>query len=154
MFTVFLFLLLCLPHTQSALNDTLVVEQQNAVEIKVALALLQFICFSLSIFFMFLLCSITDLSHPVFALIFQETVVMFTVVTVTYIGYFMYLTEDFHLWCQVYQEVYAGISMFHQVTWLSVTFLRYREYKKQQQRYQYFVGTRFWSIRMDWEWLT
>jgi len=105
-------------------NSTAIYEQLNAVQIKVTLALTQFIASFLALFFTLLLLKVVDLSHPVFALIFQETVVMFTFVMVTYIGFFVYLTEDFQLWCQAYQEVYAGLTLFHQVTWLSVTFLR------------------------------
>lgn len=65
-----------------------------------------------------------DISHPVFAILFQELAFLTIFGAVLYITLLASVANNFGLWVQFFLGFIGLVAQMHQVTWLFVTCLR------------------------------
>jgi len=108
----------------SSLNNTLVDGVQNDSSVKVFLATNLGLCLTSAIFMVCITYSALDLKPPVFALLFQEILVIFVAAAICLTSFVAISEESFSSWCQIYESLLTGTCLFHQVTWMNITFIR------------------------------
>jgi len=103
-----------------ARNETIIGDSFSVT----CLGLDQLACLISSLMLTILSYKTLDLRHPVFALIMQEVLIM-TMAFFFSVSTFVICIEDcFSLWSQVYELIFVGTCLFHQVTWMTITLIR------------------------------
>jgi len=114
--------IVCIQVCQGA-NASLVEHYQNSLPIKVGLGLNHLLCFFSLTFLLILTYRSLDLDHPVFALILQEILVM-AVGIVAIASVYVAFSDQLSFWCQLYEFIFVGTCLFHEITWMTITFIR------------------------------
>ncbi len=66
-----------------------------------------------------------EIRHPVFAMVFQEIIVLVVTELVGYVSLLFMMGDYITLWRIIFLFVSVASLQFHQITWLFVTCLRY-----------------------------